>query len=52
MWPSHQSSVLIATAHVAVQAPSDEPVWRQVLRLHLDHSDPAIVHQAVAALGE
>jgi hypothetical protein len=30
----------------------DEPVWRQVLRLHLKHSDPTIAQQAAAALGE
>ena len=35
-----------------VQAPGDEPVWRQVLRLHLDHSDPEVAQQAAAALVE
>jgi hypothetical protein len=35
-----------------VQAPDDEPVWRQLLRLHLDHSNPIIAKQAAAALAE
>ena len=39
-------------APVPVQAPGDEPVWRQVLQLHLDHSDPAVAQQAAAALAE
>ena len=34
----------------AVQAPGDEPVWRQVLQAHLDHSDPAVAQAAAAAL--
>ena len=29
-----------------------EPVWRQVLRLHLNHSDPEVAQQAAAALAE
>lgn len=39
-------------AVVTVQAPDGEPVWRQVLRLHLDHSDPEVAQQAAAALAE
>jgi hypothetical protein len=35
-----------------VQAVGDEPVWRQVLRKHLDHGNPAVVQQAAAALAE
>jgi hypothetical protein len=35
-----------------VQVPSDEPVWRQVLRHQLDHSDPAVAQHAAAALAE
>jgi hypothetical protein len=35
-----------------VQAPGDEAVWRQILRLHLNHSDHAVVQQAAAALAE
>jgi hypothetical protein len=34
------------------QAPGDEPVWRQILRLHLDHSDPGVARRAAAALAE
>jgi hypothetical protein len=33
-----------------VQAPGDEPVWRQVLRRHLNHSNTAVAQQAAAAL--
>ena len=33
-----------------VQAPGDEPVWRQVLRLHLDHKKKSVVRTAAAAL--
>jgi hypothetical protein len=29
-----------------------EPVWRQVLQLHLNHRDPAVAQQAAAALAE
>jgi hypothetical protein len=31
-----------------VQAPSVQPVWRQVLQLHLDHQDPEVAQQATA----
>jgi hypothetical protein len=44
--------VLVALAVVAMQAPGDEPVWRQVLRLYLDHHDPAVVQQAAAGLAD
>ncbi len=33
------------------QGPADEPVWRQVLRLHLNHSNPEVAQQAAEALG-
>jgi hypothetical protein len=35
-----------------MQDPADEPVWRQVLQLHLQHSDPEVAQQAAAALAE
>jgi hypothetical protein len=35
-----------------VQEGGDEPVWRQVLRHLLDHSDPAVAEHAAAALVE
>jgi hypothetical protein len=35
-----------------VQAPGDEPVWRQLLRLHIAHDDPGVAQQAAAALAE
>jgi hypothetical protein len=34
----------------ALQACSDEPVWRQVLQHHLRQSDPAVAEQAATAL--
>jgi hypothetical protein len=34
----------------SVQGPGDEPVWRQLLQLYLDDSDPEVAHQAAAAL--
>ncbi len=34
------------------QGPADEPVWRQVLQLHRDHSDPVVAQQAAAALAD
>ena len=39
-----------AAAWSVMQDPGDEPVWRQLLRLHLDHSDPDVAQQAAAAL--
>lgn len=33
-----------------MQAPGAEPVWRQLLRLHLDHPDQQVAEQAAAAL--
>ena len=33
-------------------AVGDDPVWRQVLRYHLDHNDPEVAQQAAAALAE
>jgi hypothetical protein len=39
-------------ATVAVQAPDDEPVWRQLVRLHVNHSNPEAAQQAAAALAE
>jgi hypothetical protein len=35
-----------------VQAPGDEPVWRQLLRCYLDDSDPNVAQQAAAALAQ
>ena len=35
---------------VAMQAPGDEPVWRQVLWHHLDPSDPEAAQEAIKAL--
>jgi hypothetical protein len=29
-----------------------EPVWRQLLQLHLNHYDPQVAHQAATALAE
>jgi hypothetical protein len=54
------------TAAVAVQTPDDasdsydglsddalyEPVWRQLLQLHLKHQDPEVAQQAAASLAE
>jgi hypothetical protein len=37
---------------VIVQAPGDEPVWRQILLRHVAHRDPALAQQATAALAE
>jgi hypothetical protein len=37
---------------VAVQRPGGEPVWRQVLREHLRHRNPAVAQQAATALAE
>ena len=51
--------ILCATndAHAAcyccgLQGPSDEPVWRQILLRHLNHSDRAVAQQSAAALAE
>jgi hypothetical protein len=35
-----------------VQALGDEPIWRQVLWHHRDHSDAEVVKQVAAALAE
>ena len=35
-----------------VQGPSDEPVWRQLLQLYVENSDPDVAQQAAAALAE
>jgi hypothetical protein len=45
MWPTHAG---FAPAVVAVQAPDDEAVWRQLMRLHLDNRDPDVAQQAAA----
>jgi hypothetical protein len=34
------------------QTPDVEPVWRQLLRLHLKHRDPEVAQQAAAPLAE
>lgn len=34
------------------QDAGDEPVWRQVLCLHLDHSNLEVAQQAAAAMEE
>jgi hypothetical protein len=41
-----------AAAAAAVQAPGDEPVWRQLLRRGLNHADPEVAQQAASALAE
>jgi hypothetical protein len=33
-------------------AGGDEPVWLQLLRLHLDHPHPEVAQQAAAALAD
>jgi hypothetical protein len=48
MWQSCNSSVLLLLA--CWQAPGDEPVWRQLLRLLVDCGDPEVAQQAAAAL--
>jgi hypothetical protein len=35
-----------------LQAHGDEPVWRKVLRHHLNHTNPNVAQQAAAALAE
>ena len=42
--------VRYGNARIAMQFPTDEPVWRQVLRLHVDHGDLEVAHHAAAAL--
>jgi hypothetical protein len=44
-------AALCLIASVTVQNLA-EPIWRHLLRLHLDHSDPAVTQHAVAALAE
>jgi hypothetical protein len=34
-----------------VQLLGDEPVWRELLQYHLDHSNPEVVQQATIAAG-
>lgn len=46
LWPS------LAALVAVVQAPDDEPVWRQLLRLHLHSKDPGVVQQAAAVMAE
>jgi hypothetical protein len=41
-----------SVAAVDVQAPDDEPVWRQLLLRYHNHSDPVVAQQAAAALAE
>ena len=51
-----QSDCLFWCCHVlpcaVLQAPDDEPVCRQLLRLLLDDSDPVVAQQAAAALAQ
>jgi hypothetical protein len=35
---------------ICVQAPDDDPVWRQLLQHHINHSNPEVAQQAAAAL--
>ena len=42
----------LAALVAVVQAPDDEPVWRQLLRLHLHSKDPGVVQQAAAVMAE
>lgn len=41
-----------APSCVAVQAPGDEPVWRQVLRYYPNRDDLEVAQQLAAALAE
>jgi hypothetical protein len=34
------------------QGSGDEPIWHQILQLHLNHSDPEVVQHAAAAMAE
>ena len=45
-WPT----LCLSCCAGAMQAPGDEPVWRQLLKHHLDDSDPEVAQQAAAAL--
>jgi hypothetical protein len=36
----------------AVQVPDGEHVWRQLVRLHVDHGNPDVAQQAAARLLE
>jgi hypothetical protein len=47
------TTMMTAALHVfaiCAQAPDDEPVWRQLLQHHINHSNPAVAQQAAAAL--
>lgn len=48
--PPQVRHALLAAA--AVQAPGDEPVWRQLLLRYHNHSDPVVAQQAAAATAE
>jgi hypothetical protein len=37
---------------VALHYPTDEPLWRQLLKDHLRHSNPEVAQQAAAALAQ
>jgi hypothetical protein len=57
-WPLHVRPSCVGDVLVmlrlclVVQAPSDEPVWRQLFQRHLKHHNPTIAQQASAALAE
>lgn len=44
------AAVCCGAACCAAQAPGDEAVWRQVLRLHLNHSSKEVATKAAVAL--
>jgi hypothetical protein len=47
----HIALTVVVLCHaVQVWHPDDQPVWRQLLRLLVNHSDPATAQQAAAAL--
>lgn len=41
---------LTAAPCLTVQAAGDEPVWRQLICIHLDHSDPDVARDAATTL--
>jgi hypothetical protein len=49
---THLMLLLLLLTLCTVQAPGDEPMWRQILRLHLNHSNLLVAQQAAALLAE
>jgi hypothetical protein len=41
---------LLLLLSLIVQAPEDEPVWRQVLKLYMHDRNPDVAQQVAAAL--